>query len=127
MRVKTCERPPTAKVIERILQCGPSEKDKNDRPDFLRRLCQSCYLDSECRALEPRQRLLAQYRKDGLVLFLGVGVSCESKIPSWQSLAESILQEAGIATEYRLLQQEFPSLLTQFELAGCNFGADESS
>jgi hypothetical protein len=62
---------------------------------LLRRLRRSCYLDDSDRPFTAQERLMEQYRRDGLVLFLGAGVSRGSGIPNWVSLSESMLKEAG--------------------------------
>jgi hypothetical protein len=63
---------------------------------LLRRLQQSCYLDRADAPLTAQQRLIDQYRRDGLVLFLGAGVSrgtSDCRIPNWEGLSELMLEE----------------------------------
>jgi len=83
------------------------------------RLQKSCYLagDGRLDRLEPRARLLAQYLKDGLVLFLGAGVSVGSGIPNWKCLSEKMLERAvADPPQVDLLKRELPQLTTQFDL-----------
>jgi hypothetical protein len=68
---------------------------RDDYEQLLKRLRQSCYLNDRNEPLKPQERLIEQYWRDGLVLFLGAGVSRESEIPDWVSLSKSMLKEAG--------------------------------
>jgi hypothetical protein len=77
--------------------------------------------------LPVRERLLGQYKKDGLVLFLGAGVSSGSKIPSWPALSSAVLEKAGITgEELEQVKKAVPSYITQFELAGQLLGNQRS-
>jgi hypothetical protein len=78
----------------------------------------SCYLakDQRERALNARERLLEQYRNDGLVLFLGAGVSLGSGIPNWNSLIEDIFRKVGIDPDIAMKAAP-SSIYAQFELA----------
>jgi hypothetical protein len=117
------EAPPNQCVIKRILSCGVQPGDEKLYAHLLRRLRQSCYLDKENKNLDPRERLLAQYRKDGLVLFLGAGVSANSGIPNWPQLSDKLLRKSGVLhRELATVKQAFPSYITQFELAGRRLG-----
>jgi hypothetical protein len=124
MRVRVREVPPDKSDIERIIKDGALPKDLRKWPRLLERLCQSCYLNEHHHALGPRDRLLAQYRNDGLALFLGAGVSKCSGIPNWQDLAKKMLTHIGIASDYQV-KIAFPSLHTQFDLAGYTLGRKE--
>jgi len=108
------EQPPTKQQIGDLKAKGTSSDDERR---IVKRLQQSCYLDCNNRPLDAKKRLLAQYRKDGLVLFLGAGVSCGSGIPSWTCLIRRLLSRVGITTDYAVIQRVFPSLLSQFDLA----------
>jgi len=114
MRVRVNEQPPTKQQICDLVKSGAS---RDDQRRIVKRLQKSCYLDADNHALGPKERLLAQYRKDGLVLFLGAGVSCESGIPSWTKLIERLLSKDKIGTDYEVVKLAFPSLLAQFDLA----------
>ncbi len=59
--------------------------------------------------------MLKQYENDGLVLFLGAGVSLQSGIPNWRCLAERVLRKLG--RDYCEVETAFPSLIAQFDLA----------
>ncbi len=63
---------------------------------LLKRLRQSCYLDDSNVPLDAEQRLLEQYGRDGLVLFLGAGVSVGSNVPNWESLIQSLIRKAAM-------------------------------
>ena len=110
MRISTDERASdysllTTKAIDDIVGRGLAANfwDNAHKPrlykNLLRRLQQSCYLGPgpDYKALSSRQRLLAEYEKDGLVLFLGAGVSIGSGIPNWVTLSQRILGRAGLA------------------------------
>jgi hypothetical protein len=114
MRVRVTDQPPTEKQIRNLLRRGSSSTDQSLIAERLR---QSCYLDDNNRKLSPKQRLIEQYRKDGLVLFLGAGVSKGSGIPSWTELIKRLLPKADISTNYDNVNRAFPSLLSQFDLA----------
>jgi hypothetical protein len=128
MRDRICEQPASEMEINSILQPGGPKKNKS-RPDLLRRLWQSCYLDDKCNPLTPRQRLLAQYRKDGLVLFLGAGVSTCSGVPSWDNLIQKVFAQLDLGKfdlgkfDYETVKWSFPNLLTQFDLAAYTLGS----
>lgn len=127
MRIRSKEQPASAGEIERIIEFGARSGERESRKRLLERLECSCYLakGQPERALKARDRLLAQYQKDGLVLFLGAGVSLGSGIPSWNSLIEDVLQQVGIG-DYDTVKRAFPSLLTQFELAGLRAGGQKA-
>jgi hypothetical protein len=81
-----------------IVNNGANALDHYGYERRLRRLRQSCYLDEDNAPLTPQQRLMELYRTDGLVLFLGAGVSRGSeycRIPNWEGLSESMLKEVG--------------------------------
>jgi hypothetical protein len=81
-------------------------------------------LDSQNRPLSARQRLVSQYKKDGLVLFLGAGVSVESGVPNWPVLVDRVLAKAGIAhRELAKIERSLPTYITRFELAGLLAGS----
>ncbi|MHB8654355.1 MAG: SIR2 family protein [Terriglobia bacterium] len=61
-----------------------------------KRMQQSCYLDSESRRLRPGDRCVKLYAQDGLVLFLGAGVSVDSGIPNWSCLIDDLLKKGKI-------------------------------
>jgi SIR2-like domain len=118
MRIRSRQEPPQKEAIDRIFRDGPGESEKTSASEFVRRLQQSCFLDENCRPLQARDRLIEQYRKDGLVLFLGAGVSRESGIPSWPELTKEMLLASGVAAdEIEAIQKALPSLVSQFELA----------
>jgi hypothetical protein len=77
MRVRSTEHPPSQQDIDRILAKGASDADVRKFKRFLRRMRMAFFLDSQNRPLSARQRLVNQYKQDGLVLFLGAGVSVE--------------------------------------------------
>jgi hypothetical protein len=79
-----------------MLKSGASGDDIQRFSLFVRRMQGALFFDSQARPLHPRGRVIEQYRKDGLVLFLGAGVSRGSGIPNWKELAETILLKSGI-------------------------------
>lgn len=113
MRVRVPEQPPTKHEIDNLLERGTQADD--DR-GIVARLRTSCYLNYQNRRVTAQERLLTQYKRDGLVLFLGAGVSCDSGIPNWNRLAERVLYRVGI-DDYDSIKVTFPSLITQFEVA----------
>ena len=130
MRVRIKEKPASEEEIKHIIEFGASPDEIKQREHLLERLEKTCYLakdtkDQSYRALEARERLLAQYNKDGLVLFLGAGVSVGSGIPKWNKLVEDVFKRVGIS-DYDTIRQAFPSLLTQFELAGLHAGGQRA-
>jgi hypothetical protein len=126
MRIRNTEQPPTKNVIDRIIREGALEEDRKRFPALLRRLKKAFFLDVELRPLSPRERLIRQYKEDGLVLFLGAGVSSGSGIPAWPELAQRLLLNSGIAQdELPDISKAFPSLIIQFELAACILGSNK--
>jgi len=97
MRVRITEQPPTKKQIQDLMKNGASP---DDSCRVVRRLQKSCYLNAQKEPLNAKGRLREQYQKDGLVLFLGAGVSCSSRIPSWTCLIKRLLRKAGIEDDY---------------------------
>jgi hypothetical protein len=91
---------------------------------FLNRMRQCAYLDSQDRRTSGLERLRLQYKSDGLVLFLGAGVSKASGIPEWRELIDLMLKTLGFAPApenaasfSRLLEERANlSLLSQFDL-----------
>jgi hypothetical protein len=91
---------------------------------FLNRMQNCGYLDSGDRCTRGLERLRHQYDNDGVVLFLGAGVSKASGIPEWRELIDLMLKtlEFGPAAEKglslsRLLEEKANlSLLSQFDL-----------
>src|SRR5262245_39925694 len=127
MRIRTERNPPTKEDIDRILLEGASAEDKKSHRYLLRRLKQSCFLDQDGRPFSPRERLIAQYKNDGLVLFLGAGVSVDNGIPSWSKLARDILLASGVASgEVDDVVRALPSYVSQFELARQLFGTEKN-
>jgi len=58
-----------------------------------------------------------QYKRDGLVLFLGAGISVGSGIPSWPKLADKLLHKTGLNPKRReTVRKALPSYIAQFEL-----------
>jgi hypothetical protein len=125
MRIRSTERPPTRADIDRILQNGATADDCQRFRRFLRRLEKASFLDAKCRPLSARERLVEQYKQDGLVLFLGAGVSRDSGIPAWPELAERLLLKSGVTCdELGIVKRVFPSPIIEFELAAQLQGAD---
>lgn len=124
MRIRSKEQPPSRRDINRIVGNGASKDDKTRFDSLLRRLRQAFFLDKDCRPLSARERLMEQYRKDGLVLFLGAGVSAGSRIPNWRDLADALLRISGVSPyELSNVKKALPSYITQFELAGQLLGS----
>jgi hypothetical protein len=123
MRIRINEQPASEEDIKRIIEFGPRPEDialpPEKRLELVKRLEKSCYLkltkDQTYRALTARERLLAQYRQDGLVLFLGAGVSMESGIPTWTSLIQDVFRAINI--DPNIAEQAAPSIYARFELA----------
>jgi SIR2-like domain len=123
MRVRSTQRPPTREDIKRIIQQGASAEDKVRLRRFLRRLRQACLLDAQDQPLPARLRLTQQYKNDGLVLFLGAGVSVDSGIPNWPKLVDAVLEKSGLAPgEIDDVKKALPSYIAQFELADRRLG-----
>lgn len=123
MRIRSTEKPPTKEDIDRILQEGAGAEDGVHFRRLLRRLRQACFLDAQNRPLQARERLVEQYKNDGLVLFLGAGVSISSGIPGWPKLAEAVLGKSGLAPTELSNVRKALSLIAQFELADRRFGS----
>src|ERR1700738_1422029 len=94
-RTETCNRfrrvsnEDVADIVQNGAEANFWRKYKpDDYQQLLRRLRQSCYLDESDTPLTAQNRLLKQYRTDGLVLFLGAGVSLGSGIPNWVRLSQ---------------------------------------
>jgi len=92
------------------------------------------YLDTQDHRTSGLERLRYQYNHDGLVLFLGAGVSKTSGIPEWRELIDLMLKSLGFGPAQsslsvsRLLEEKASlSLLSQFDLVAhqCK-GRDES-
>ena len=117
MRIRIAEPPPDEQTIRRIVASGATSDDVKEYPDLLKRLRRAFYLDIDNRPLNASGRLLEQYRADGLTVFFGAGVSVESQIPGWPSLAERVLRAAKAGLDYRDIQSARLSLIAQFDLA----------
>lgn len=118
MRIRSIEQPPTKEDIDRIVQEGATVNDQGHFPSLLRRLRQSYFLNDKYQPLSARKRLVEQYKADGLVLFLGAGVSSGSGIPGWHDLAKRVLLKSGISPKaLPSVLKALPSNVTQFELA----------
>ena len=82
------------------------------------------YLDSTDSRTSGLERLRLQYDSDGLVLFLGAGVSKASGIPEWRELIDLMLKTLrfgptpeNASSVSRLLEEKASlSLLSQFDL-----------
>ena len=123
MRVRSTEHPPSQQDIDRILANGASETDVHKFKRFLRRMRMGFFLDSQNRPLSARQRLVNQYKQDGLVLFLGAGVSVESGVPNWPVLVNRVLLKSGIARrDLSQIERSLNTYITRFELAGLRAG-----
>ena len=99
MPLNRCKKHPCCQhITEIVVDLKEGEELKQpacsdcDWKGLRERMRQSCYLDGEKR-LSPRDRCRNQYRKDGLVLFLGAGVSTGSGIPNWPSLINGLLKK----------------------------------
>jgi len=82
----------------------------------------ACFLDEDHRQLGPLKRLLRQYTRDGIVLFLGAGVSVESGIPNWDALADALLLKALTGEGLEAVKRALPSHISRFEFAGKRLG-----
>lgn len=123
MRHRSEEQAPNKEEIDRIIGQGASLGDKKRFYEFLRRLRKACFLDKDNKRLSSFERLIALYKKDGLVLFLGAGVTKDSDIPRWSKLADKVLLECVLKKpkdengELKGLKKALPSYEAQFELA----------
>lgn len=121
-------RLPSGNDVIKIERSAP-ETDHSSRgfdERFIGRLQQSGYLDSAMRRTSGPQRLGAQYKADGLVLFLGAGVSKTSGVPEWRELLDTVLQAVGATPKTldvtslsfsKVLQDQAGlSMLSQFDL-----------
>jgi hypothetical protein len=126
MRIRIKEQPATEKDIRRIIEFGARPEEIVTRQRLLKHLTSSCYLDGDDpkRVLTVRERLLEQYKNDGLVLFLGAGVSLGSGIPNWNTLIENIFRKIGIAPNIGR-RADRSSIYAQFELAALRSGERE--
>jgi hypothetical protein len=122
MRHRSIEQPPTKEDIVRIVQRRATAGDKRRFRQFLRRMRKAFFLNTKNQPLSTRERLVEQYRKDGLVLFLGAGVSSDSGIPSWPDLTKALLELCVEDGEREDVKKALPSYITQFELAGRHLG-----
>jgi hypothetical protein len=103
---------------------GTPYGDKGYDRQFLNRMRKCAYLDSKDRRTSGLERLRLQYQNDGLVLFLGAGVSKASGIPEWRGLIDGMLKTLGFSpgpenpsSFSRLLEEKASlSLLSQFDL-----------
>lgn len=130
-------RLPTSSEIIDLERSQPGTEfgSKGYDRQFLNRMRKCAYLDFADRRTSGLERLRLQYESDGLVLFLGAGVSKASGIPEWRGLIDAMLKTLGIgpATENassfsRLLEEKAGlSLLSQFDLVShqCQ-GPDQS-
>lgn len=118
MRIRINEQPASEEDTRRIMEFGAHEDDIDPRKHLLERLQTSCYLDEENpkRPLNARERLLEQYSNDGLVLFLGAGISVRSGIPTWASLIQDVFQKIKIDPA-NAEQAASSSIYARFELA----------
>ncbi len=125
MRIRTeKQRPPSRTDIDRIIKEGANDDDKRNFGYFLRRMRKASFLDSQDQPLQARARPIRQYANDGLVLFLGAGVSKSSGIPNWPELADALLTRSGVAAkDLRTVKKALPSYIAQFELARLLLGS----
>jgi hypothetical protein len=117
--------PTSAEIIhlERS-QTGTEFGSKGFDRRFLNRMRQCGYLDSTDSRTSGLERLRLQYDSDGLVLFLGAGVSKASGIPEWRELIDLMLKTLrfgptpeNASSVSRLLEEKASlSLLSQFDL-----------
>src|SRR5271156_3209851 len=126
MRIRTeKQQPPTKADIDRIVREGAHDVDKENFGYFLRRMRKAFFLDDRDQPTQARQRLIRQYATDGLVLFLGAGISKGSGIPNWPKLADEVLRKSGVgADDLVTVKRTLPSYITQFELAGLLLGSE---
>ena len=123
MRHRLSEPPPAKDAIDSILKHGAAADQLRSCPQLLRRLRTACFLDDQNLPLFGRKRLVEQYKKDGLVLFLGAGVSIGSHVPSWPELSDALLLKSGVArAELATVKKALPSYIAQFELAAQRLG-----
>jgi hypothetical protein len=125
MRIRTEKQvPPTRTDIDRIIREGARDVEKQHFAYFLRRMRKAFFLDDQDQPMPTRQRLIRQYATDGLVLFLGAGVSKGSGIPNWPELADAVLRKSGVAADdLDTVKRAMPTYITQFELAGLLLGS----
>ena len=117
MRIRTNKKPHPKAEIKRWVRKGPPAPEPNKKEDpLVHRLRQSCYLDCNNKPLDAFGRLLAQYKKDGLVLFLGAGISSCSGIPNWPRLIERLVDKLLPGIDYATVKWAFPTLISQFDL-----------
>jgi hypothetical protein len=86
-----------------------------DYEQLLRRMRRSCYLDEHDKLLNAKERLLEQYRRDGLVLFLGAGVSRGSEIPNWVRLSELMFENTDLPVNILDPNRRVEQLLYRFD------------
>jgi hypothetical protein len=126
MRHRSEEHTPNQEKMNEILGGDASPGDQERFFELLRRLRRACFLDKDNHPLSPPERLISLYKQDGLVLFLGAGVSRDSGIPSWAKLADNVLLKCVLKKakaengELENLKKAFPSYEVQFELARRN-------
>jgi hypothetical protein len=128
--------PTSAEIIDlERAQPGTEYGSKGYDRKFLNRMRKSGYLDSTDRRTSGVERLRLQFDSDGLVLFLGAGVSKASGIPEWRGLIDAMLKtlKIGPAPENassfsRLLEEKASlSLLSQFDLVSHQCKGTEKS
>lgn len=123
MRHRSKEPPPTQADIDRILREGATADDRVRFHQFLRRMQKAFFLDAGNKPHCAQVRLIEQYGNDGLVLFLGAGVSKGSGIPNWPDLTDALLLKSGVACDdLAAVKKALPFHITQFELAGRRLG-----
>jgi SIR2-like domain len=126
----------SAKIIDlQRSEPGTEFASKGYDRQFLNRMRACGYLDSADRRTSGLERLRLQYDSDGLVLFLGAGVSKASGIPEWRELIDLMLKtlkfgppaENGLSLSRLLEEKASLSLLSQFDLVShqCE-GPDQS-
>jgi SIR2-like domain len=90
------ETPPSGKDVHDIYELKSGAKATTRSTGLRKRMRQSCYLDGKGRRLGTLERLKAQYRRDGLTLFLGAGVNKDSGVPGWRDLISELLAVEGL-------------------------------
>jgi hypothetical protein len=118
MRIRINEQPSSEEDIRRIIEFGARPEEIDTRKRLLKHLTDTYYLTEggPKRPLNARERLIEQYRNDGLVLFLGAGVSVGSGIPTWASLIQDVFRAIKIHPD--IAEQAAPSsIYARFELA----------
>lgn len=128
--IKLSGTPPSREDVQGIFRLKPGESAAGTNA-LKKRMQKSCFLDAKNRRFSRFERLQEQYRRDGLTLFLGAGVSRCSGVRDWKDLLDDLLSsvrpdkgDSGKLSSSLLSEKANLSLPAQFSLVREHLGSE---